>query len=250
MEERCPPAGDGNRDHEPDPLPERTSRAGTYVVQVPKDQIYRVPPPEHALIAERRRNPLGISSIVLKPKDPKSYIEHVLVKTMHAFPHTLCRQNPNAKTGIFYNQGGNVSLSFGQQEIAVGKYPIFYQGHENSTFNTDLNVSNTVLPKEIERSMKSENSKVHISLSLLMNAPLKLKMGGVKSESRKIVVTCNLMLDTLAKDTHILSQECHICQRTIVQKIYIGGEIIPKANCKGDIGGVDHVREMVMIVVN
>ncbi|XVE60470.1 hypothetical protein DITRI_Ditri05aG0131300 [Diplodiscus trichospermus] len=31
-------------------------RPGTYVVQVPKDLIYRVPPPENALIAERHRN--------------------------------------------------------------------------------------------------------------------------------------------------------------------------------------------------
>ncbi|XP_060171305.1 NDR1/HIN1-like protein 13 [Lycium barbarum] len=30
--------------------------SGTYVVQVPKDQIYRVPPPENALIVENHRN--------------------------------------------------------------------------------------------------------------------------------------------------------------------------------------------------
>ncbi|CAI9259514.1 unnamed protein product [Lactuca saligna] len=29
---------------------------GTYVVQVPKDRIYRTPPPENALIVERYRN--------------------------------------------------------------------------------------------------------------------------------------------------------------------------------------------------
>ncbi|XVF39496.1 hypothetical protein PTKIN_Ptkin01aG0039200 [Pterospermum kingtungense] len=34
-------------------------RSGTYVVQVPKDRIYRVPPPENALIAERHRNNQG-----------------------------------------------------------------------------------------------------------------------------------------------------------------------------------------------
>ncbi|XVF36736.1 hypothetical protein REPUB_Repub19eG0083900 [Reevesia pubescens] len=36
--------------------PETAFRPGTYVVQVPKDQIYRVPPPENALIAERHRS--------------------------------------------------------------------------------------------------------------------------------------------------------------------------------------------------
>lgn len=33
--------------------------SGTYVVQIPKDKIYRVPPPENALIAERHRNNRG-----------------------------------------------------------------------------------------------------------------------------------------------------------------------------------------------
>ncbi|KZV28917.1 hypothetical protein F511_13712 [Dorcoceras hygrometricum] len=43
-----------------DPLPVSSQPAiqpATYVVQVPKDQIYRVPPPEHALmLAERHAN--------------------------------------------------------------------------------------------------------------------------------------------------------------------------------------------------
>lgn len=43
-----------------DPLPVSSQPAvqpATYVVQVPKDQIYRVPPPEHAFIlAERHAN--------------------------------------------------------------------------------------------------------------------------------------------------------------------------------------------------
>ncbi|OMO94284.1 hypothetical protein COLO4_16431 [Corchorus olitorius] len=35
---------------------EAAFRSGTYVIQVPKDQIYRVPPPENALIAQRHQN--------------------------------------------------------------------------------------------------------------------------------------------------------------------------------------------------
>lgn len=89
----------------------------TYVVQVPKDQIYRVPPAENAAIAERRRNPtkndnkkirpctsrcccillfatvivlaLGLSASVLsalfKPRNPNFYVERVDV----AFNNTL-----------------------------------------------------------------------------------------------------------------------------------------------------------------
>ncbi|KAK4264899.1 hypothetical protein QN277_026018 [Acacia crassicarpa] len=41
----------------PLPLPPGRERH-TYIVQVPKDQVYRVPPPENALFVEQRRNPI------------------------------------------------------------------------------------------------------------------------------------------------------------------------------------------------
>ncbi|KAJ0086574.1 hypothetical protein Patl1_08502 [Pistacia atlantica] len=56
MAERLPTATDPNvNPNQPflhdsnDP----TLRSSTYVVQIPKDQVYRVPPPENALIVER-----------------------------------------------------------------------------------------------------------------------------------------------------------------------------------------------------
>uniref|UniRef100_A0A5B7C1F1 Uncharacterized protein n=1 Tax=Davidia involucrata TaxID=16924 RepID=A0A5B7C1F1_DAVIN len=54
------PAQTASHDH---PLPETSHQqafafpSGTYVIQVPKDQIYRVPPPKDALLAECHRNP-------------------------------------------------------------------------------------------------------------------------------------------------------------------------------------------------
>ncbi|KAL7143996.1 hypothetical protein ABFS83_08G228800 [Erythranthe nasuta] len=51
MEERVPPS-----DKPPLPPPPTTaSSLETYVVQIPRDQIYRVPPPEHALIVETHK---------------------------------------------------------------------------------------------------------------------------------------------------------------------------------------------------
>ncbi|KAF7140975.1 hypothetical protein RHSIM_Rhsim06G0084300 [Rhododendron simsii] len=67
MEERLPLAANGKEDHifpKTIPVPTESSdlgpRSGTYVVQVPKDQIYRFPTPKHALIAERHcKQPQG-----------------------------------------------------------------------------------------------------------------------------------------------------------------------------------------------
>lgn len=62
MEGRVPPAGGHETDHNPlvaplPPPPPLAYHSETYVIQVPKDQIYRIPPPENAIIAERLRQP-------------------------------------------------------------------------------------------------------------------------------------------------------------------------------------------------
>lgn len=229
-----------------DPIQENLPglQSETYVVQVPKDQIYRVPPPENALIAEKHRNPAhrkrshcpcfcwifafgiifalilgliaGISYIVIKPNAPQFYIKHVLLKNPHSQSHShpvydikMKANNPNGHVGILYDHG-NVSLAFRKQKIASGKYPCFYQSHENSTV-LDLMVRglNTRLPREIERSMTSKKTKLHISLSLSINVSVNLNLFEVfKTERKKLEVLCNFTLNTLGKNTRIVAQKC------------------------------------------
>ncbi|XP_028755099.1 NDR1/HIN1-like protein 13 [Neltuma alba] len=53
-----PPPTDEHHAATPLPLPPGRDHH-TYIVQVPKDQVYRVPPPENAVFAEQRRNPIN-----------------------------------------------------------------------------------------------------------------------------------------------------------------------------------------------
>ncbi|PSR88092.1 Methyltransferase PMT10 [Actinidia chinensis var. chinensis] len=61
MEGRVPPAAADANDDPPLslclPPPPSSSSSETYIVQIPRDQIYRVPPPENAKIVESYRNP-------------------------------------------------------------------------------------------------------------------------------------------------------------------------------------------------
>ncbi|GFY85820.1 hypothetical protein Acr_04g0005580 [Actinidia rufa] len=237
-----------NAKHEPNPIEtsELASGSGTYIVQVPKDQIYRFPPPEHAVLAERHRHLLqqkrpccscclcifisviiialvlgligGIGVLVfLQHKSPKFQIVNFLVNNPlpnHNQKHpeydiALKAENPCQRVRILYDEGGDASLFFKQQEIATGKYPTFDQAPQNSTvFKMIFRGSKITLPKEMEKSIKSTNQKVHISLSISMGVPIRLKMGALKTGSKKASVSCNLTVDTLAKHTRILSQEC------------------------------------------
>lgn len=254
MEERDPPPPPAS-DSDPKNLPpvqnnsqpsSKSSKpdfqSGTYVVQIPKDQIYRVPPPEHALIVEQHRNlpknknssrshlvciffPIivtvvilciigGITSILVKHKKPKFNVEGVLTKSTPLQKHpeydiTLKAKNPNDQTSFSYDQEGDASLSFKGKEIAKGKYPCFDQGTKKSNdFKMILKSTNIVLPKEIEKSLKGKDSKATISLSLTLNAHLKLKVWGLNRGEKKVIVGCNLKLNRLAKNTRIISQQC------------------------------------------
>ncbi|KAJ1406833.1 Late embryogenesis abundant protein [Sesbania bispinosa] len=214
---------------------------GTYVVQVPKDQIYRVPPPENARIAENyRKTPQretnrtrcccivlitvfiaiiifvgallgGLFSIVLRPKDPRFSIQsfHVKNTTHPQYNITLQVYNPNSKVGVSYKEGGVVSLALKRKEIASGAYPSFFQAHHNtSEFAVSLKGSSAKFPKEVDESMRNEKKKVHVAFSLTIDVQTKMEMGLLRSGTMKYDVTCQVTVDTLAKATKVLSQQC------------------------------------------
>ena len=235
------------KNHNTDKLKLPDLDPGTYVVQVPKDQVYRVPPPENAQIAEsHKKSPPnkeaktsrcclccvlffiiflvlaillgavlgGLFSMLLTPEDPKFSITSF--KVVETKPHpkydvTLEVHNPNSDVGILYNGKGHVSLSLRRQEnIASGAYPTFRQdSHDTTTFGLTLTSSSKAgLPKEVEESVRNDKKKVSVTFSLAIHALAHMKMGLLRSGTMKFDVTCKVKLDTLAKTTHVLSQQC------------------------------------------
>ncbi|KAK7282801.1 hypothetical protein RIF29_11867 [Crotalaria pallida] len=215
---------------------------GTYVVQVPKDQVYRVPPPENARIAESYRvSPRkgkkrscccwccvcliffiiiliilgaiigGLFSAVLKPRSPIFSVQHFQLKNSShpIYNITLKVKNPNPKVGIDYKEGGDVSLSLKKKEIASGDYPSFYQAHDDSKeFRLALKASKGTLPKEVDESMTSMKKKVHLTFKLTIQVPTQMNTWVLQSGTIIYDVTCQVKVDTLAKNTRVLSQEC------------------------------------------
>nr|XP_016483091.1 PREDICTED: uncharacterized protein LOC107803815 [Nicotiana tabacum] len=147
--------------------------SGTYVVQVPKDQIYRIPPPENALIVESHRNQnrkprrsccysrrclcivvmlvvigsiigliIGPTKLFTKHDDPQFSVKQVLLKKLqlqHKRPQyeydiTIEAKNPNQRSRIlYYEEEGGVSLYFKQKKIAQGNFPNLDQNPKRST---------------------------------------------------------------------------------------------------------------------
>lgn len=211
-------------------------RSGTYVVQVPKDQVYRVPTPDKAEIAERHRNKpekqcrwcgccscvlavlvLAVAaavvlSILLNRKHPQFHVQSLAAVDGKRPDYRMRLQavNPNGKVDILYGEGGEASLCFRKQEIATGNYPAFLHRHGDTTaFDLLLRGSDVVLPREIERSFANStagNRKLQVSLK--MKIPARMNLWELKTGSKKLGVACDVMVDALAKGTRLLSQEC------------------------------------------
>ncbi|XP_042517657.1 NDR1/HIN1-like protein 13 [Macadamia integrifolia] len=260
MEERVPPASYNKPDlgkpptspppRPPPPFPghgihetEDALRSGTYVVQVPKDQIYRVPPPENAAYLERqRKNPtpqkkrsmcscilfpililfilalillliVGITYFIVQPKKVNFSIQSLLTGNSHKNPEfdvTLKAENPNGQMGVNCLKGGDASLSFKQNKISTGNPPAFSTEAKTSTrVRLVLSGLKGKLPSQLQKSMQGKGKKKEsIALSLLVNIPVKMEIGVLTSWSMNMAVTCDLTVNTLAKGTRVLSQKC------------------------------------------
>ncbi|XP_048426874.1 NDR1/HIN1-like protein 13 [Pyrus x bretschneideri] len=259
MEERGPPAAaagddDGNEDPPQSemqlvlrPPPPPFPGENTYVVQIPKDQIYRVPPPENALIVERHRNPenkksscctircliigaivfslcliLSITllslSLTVKPKEPKFSISNVHVKNpksksdtgknLHpGYEVSLKVNNPNGH-GINYEGSEGASLLLKEKRIGKGKFPLKKQEKDSSaTVKLVLDGSKGALPREVEKSIENTNSKMHLPLTLKMDLSVKVK-GFIKTWKMETEVECHFQVNTLGKGTEVLQQKC------------------------------------------
>ncbi|KAL4557620.1 hypothetical protein LXL04_035805 [Taraxacum kok-saghyz] len=254
MEEREPPSTSSNPTHQYHNIPLtnnlQDAPPGTYVIQFPKDRIYRTPPPENALIVERYRNApakkqsnwvkyvlisvaiivllagfIGtIMLVVIKKDDPKFEVERVHVTTKGKtrqketdFDITLASKNPNAHTIIAFDDHGKAALSFKYRRFAIGKFP---SSEQNPKHSKDVKLiltskSHTKLPMEIRKSMNETTgkSKRYVEMLLEFRVPVKMKIGALKMKSKTISVLCHLKVNNLAKNPRILSQNCDYSTR-------------------------------------
>lgn len=146
---------------------------GTYVIKIPKDQVYRVPPPENARKYDHyaRRNHrhsrccrcccwfigiifilivlLGIAAgvlyLVFRPKAPDYSIESIAIRGMNLtspssttamspeLDVTVRAENPNGKIGIRYETDSSAEIFFKDVRLCNGALPAFYQPSNNVT---------------------------------------------------------------------------------------------------------------------
>ncbi|XP_052186227.1 NDR1/HIN1-like protein 13 [Diospyros lotus] len=237
---QLPPKPDHPGSESPVPPP------ATYVIQVPKDQIYRHPPPENARRMKNysRRNPrrscccrclcwtlgllalflvllaatAGILYLVFRPESPKYSVEDVAVRGFNLssastvspkFDVTIRARNPNNKIGIYYEKESSVEVYYSDVRLCNGALPAFYQPSNNLTvLVTNLEGSNVILSSGVHSALVNDQEKGKVPLRVRVKAPVKLKIGAVKTWTITVKVKCDVAVDSLTTSSKILSKDC------------------------------------------
>ncbi|KAL3630200.1 hypothetical protein CASFOL_023184 [Castilleja foliolosa] len=245
MEERLPPPAP-TKGHPSLPLPPAAAHVAreleTYVVQIPRDQIHRVPPPEHARIVESHHNRLAnnpakhhrktfcyatVISILLvslaiitivairatlyNPMPLAFTVVRVQAKNLEnasknhkrpEFDVTLRAENPNKRLSVSY-KGGSEEASLVYKNKKIG------QGKIRPTVGDDLLVmmagNAAALSPEIEKSL---NGTMEKSMTMMMEVVIEMK-SWVRNESKNLKISCDFKVkNSLANNNKISFQEC------------------------------------------
>ncbi|XP_077240133.1 NDR1/HIN1-like protein 13 isoform X2 [Tasmannia lanceolata] len=242
MADRIHPARAGNSSHQP----KKSNLApGTYVIQIPKDQIYRIPLPEN----DHRHKTGGRNScccfclswicclfflilllialastffyVIFRPKLPNYSINTLSVKpfnltstdpTLSPEFHVAVRaDNPNKNIGIFYVDGSSVTVSYSNVVLCNGVLPAFYQGTNNVTvFKTVLTGSGIRLSSVVRSTLVGEQKIGRIPLDLDLDFLVRMKVGAVKTWTVTVKVSCDLTVDKLTVNSKIVSKVCKV----------------------------------------
>lgn len=221
---------------------------GTYVVKIPKDQIYRYPPPENArryekVAGKKSRSScccrclcwtlgliallvvllaatVGVLYLVFRPKTPRYSIDDIAIRGFNLpspsaispeFDVTVRAQNPNDKIGIYYGRGSSVTVYYSDSDVNLcnGDLPAFYQPSNNVTIiQTALKGSKILLTSAVNSALVSEQNQGNVPLTIYMKVPVKIKIGAVKTWTITVKVKCDVSVDSLTTSSKIVSSNC------------------------------------------
>ncbi|KAL2343046.1 hypothetical protein Fmac_004331 [Flemingia macrophylla] len=222
-----------------DPPPARRVH-DTYIVQFPKDQVYRVPPRENALIVEQHRNPpaavnkhrrcccfcslrlfitvalvvvavvavlcitLATLYFIFNPRGPVFKVSHVAVKESNTTSRSRYEVSLTA-TNVNRKLGvayehGDVSLLFEGAKVATGSFPVLAQRRQDST-EVKLHLVRSNGPQP--------NHDRAVELKLEMQLGLRVIAAGLKTWLMRSNVVCDFKVSGPRNDTRVLSQHCN-----------------------------------------
>ncbi|AED92938.1 Late embryogenesis abundant (LEA) hydroxyproline-rich glycoprotein family [Arabidopsis thaliana] len=219
---------------------------GTYVIKLPKDQIYRVPPPENAhryeYLSRRKTNKsccrrclcyslsalliiivlaaiaFGFFYLVYQPHKPQFSVSGVSVTGINLTSSSpfspvirikLRSQNVKGKLGLIYEKGNEADVFFNGTKLGNGEFTAFKQPAGNVTvIVTVLKGSSVKLKSSSRKELTESQKKGKVPFGLRIKAPVKFKVGSVTTWTMTITVDCKITVDKLTASATVKTENC------------------------------------------
>ncbi|KAK1629140.1 hypothetical protein QYE76_003455 [Lolium multiflorum] len=219
---------------------------GMYIVQIPKDQVLRVPPPDRArryrTLADRpaRQRRLrraccaacgaalllllaaaafvGAVYLVFRPRAPAFSVSSLSIRGLDgASPVALglavrADNGANGKVGVDYRGGGEVSVSYSGTRLAAGSWPAFRQAPRNVTaLSATLSGAGVSFSEEQRKQLAAEQAARAVPLTVEARVPVRLLFGKVlRTWTVDVKATCRVTVDRLAGEAAAAGRGCRV----------------------------------------
>lgn len=224
------------------PPPSKNPPPGTYVIHIPKDQVYRVPPPENTarfnLYTRRNHRPspcrrvlcsilllvtllLVLSGILFfllfRPVSPRNSILAISINGIKPnttsispqFNVTIRAENPNKNIGIYYEKNSSVAVYFSDVMLCEGALPLLYQPSRNVTIMAaKLEGSGIRLSSSAGKALQDWEKEGEMRLKVDLKAPMKLKVYTVKTWRIRAKVSCKILVKKVMGNTKVMEEKC------------------------------------------
>ncbi|KAJ0261296.1 Late embryogenesis abundant [Hirschfeldia incana] len=219
---------------------------GTYHVQLPKEQIYRVPPPENArryeYLSRQKHNRsgcrrcccyslatllgllllaglvVGIFFLVCRPHKPRFSVSGVSVAGINlTSPSPISPvirikvrcNNVNGKLGLVYERGSAVEISHEGIILGDGEFTAFEQPVENVTVTvTKLTGPRIQLTSSSRKDLVESQKRGKVQFDVRVKAPVRFRVGVVKTWTMGVTVDCKVTVDKLTSSATVISEDC------------------------------------------
>ncbi|KAK6921333.1 Late embryogenesis abundant protein, LEA_2 subgroup [Dillenia turbinata] len=150
--------------------------------------------------------------IVFQPKLPKYSIDNLKVAdfkfnynmTLYArFTVKMRARNPNDKIGIYYEKGSHLGVWYTNTKLCGGSLPKFYQGHRNTTVLNVTLTGRTNDASALMTALQDSQQTGQVPLVLKVDVPVAVELGKLKLRAVRLVVTCQLVADSLSANNMI-----------------------------------------------
>lgn len=154
----------------------------------------------------------GILYLVFRPKLPSYSVDSLKISNLRLnldmslyakFDVKITADNPNKKIGIYYEQGGRLSVWYTNMRLCEGTLPKFYQGHQNKTVLNVALTGQNQYGNTLMNALQQQQQTGSIPLDLKVDAPVAIKLGTLKLRKVRILGKCLLVVDSLTANKFI-----------------------------------------------